>query len=64
MSAAINTAAMTREDWLQERRRGIGGSEAAAILGLSPWATPLDVYLDKIGEGEEVEETEAMQMIL
>lgn len=60
MSAAINTAAMTREDWLQERRRGIGGSEAAAILGLSPWATPLDVYLDKIGEGEDVEETEAM----
>jgi putative phage-type endonuclease len=60
MSAAINTAAMSREDWLRERRRGIGGSEAAAILGLSPWATPLDVYLDKIGEGEDVEETEAM----
>jgi len=41
----------TRTEWLQERRRGIGGSDVAPILGLSPWKTPLDVYLDKIGQG-------------
>jgi len=40
----------TRTEWLQERRRGIGGSDVAAILGLSPWKTPLDVYLDKVGQ--------------
>lgn len=40
----------TRAAWLQQRRTGIGGSDIAAILGLSPWRTPVDVYLDKIGE--------------
>lgn len=27
-----------------ERRKGIGASQAAAVVGLSPWAGPLDVY--------------------
>ncbi len=38
-----------REAWLDERKMGIGGSDLAAILGISKWRTPLDVYLDKIG---------------
>jgi len=33
---------------LRERKSGIGGSDCAAIMGLSKWRTPLDVYLDKI----------------
>ena len=36
---------------LEARRHGIGGSDVPAILGLSPWRTPLDVYLEKTGEG-------------
>lgn len=44
------SAAATRQAWLDDRRRGIGGSDVAAILGLSPWKTSLDVYLDKIGQ--------------
>lgn len=31
-----------------DRRRFIGGSDVAAILGISPWRTPLDVYLEKV----------------
>jgi putative phage-type endonuclease len=50
-----------RETWLAERRTGIGGSDVAPIMGLSKWATPLSVYLDKIGEGQPVEETPAMR---
>ncbi len=46
---------------IAERRSGIGGSDVAAILGLSPWRTPLDVYLDKTGQGVEVEETGPMR---
>src|SRR6267142_895625 len=38
-----------RTAWLEERRTGIGGSDAAAILGLNPYATALDVWLDKKG---------------
>lgn len=35
-----------------DRTRGIGGSDIAAIMGISPWNTAFGVYLDKIGEGK------------
>lgn len=35
-----------------ERKSYIGGSDVAAILGLSPWRTPLDVWLAKTGQAE------------
>ena len=31
-----------------DRQKFIGGSDAAAVLGISPWRSPLDLYLDKI----------------
>lgn len=57
----ISTANMPREEWLELRRTGIGGSDAAAIVGLSAWATPYTVYLDKLGLLPEKEDTEAMR---
>jgi putative phage-type endonuclease len=41
-----------RGEWLASRRKGIGGSDAAAILNLSPWRTQMDVWLDKTGRTE------------
>lgn len=38
-----------RAQWLEARRKGIGGSDAAAILGLSSYATPLSVWMEKTG---------------
>ena len=35
--------------WLEARKEGIGSSDAPAIMGRSPWASPLSVYLDKMG---------------
>jgi putative phage-type endonuclease len=49
-----------REQWLRERRSGLGGSDVAAILGISPFNTALDVWLDKRGEKPDLEQTEAM----
>lgn len=46
---------------LEARRAGIGGSDVSAILGLSPWRTPLEVYLDKLGELPPVAETPEMR---
>lgn len=40
--------APTHEEFLARRRAGIGGSDVPAILGLSPWRSPLDVYLAKV----------------
>lgn len=42
------------------RLTGIGASEVAAVVGLSPWATPIDVWRAKI-EGRDLEETPAMK---
>lgn len=41
---------MEHAKWLEERRKGIGGSDVAAILGLSPWKTPFQVYQEKRNE--------------
>lgn len=38
------------EQFLLDRKSGLGGSDIAAIMGLSPWKTALDVYLDKTSE--------------
>lgn len=40
---------LTREQWLEERKKGIGGSDAAAVLGLSKWKSPYQVWCDKKG---------------
>jgi putative phage-type endonuclease len=42
-----------QQDFQAQRRVGIGGSDAAAIVGMDPWRTALDVYREKIGEAEE-----------
>lgn len=39
-----------RADWHEWRRGGIGGSDIAAICGLSPWSSALSVYMEKRGE--------------
>jgi len=39
-----------REQFLLDRKKGIGGSDVAPILGLSPFRTALDVYNDKINQ--------------
>jgi len=53
---------MSHEDWLRHRQRGIGGSDAAAILGLLPWKTALEVYYDKTAEEPvQIEENPRMR---
>ena len=49
----------SREEFVAGRKCGIGGSDVAAVLGLSPWKTPLDVWNDKLGLSEEKEPSEA-----
>lgn len=37
------------EDWHKKRTEGIGGSDIAAILGMSKWSSPQDIYRLKVG---------------
>lgn len=55
-------ATINRDAWLKERMSGIGGSEAAAVMGLSPFATPVTIWLEKTGRAAPKEETEAMRI--
>lgn len=50
----------TREEWLKVRKLGLGGSDMAAVLGLSPWRSPIDVWLDKTSDTVEEKESEPM----
>ena len=44
----VDTSNLTEEEWLEYRRHGIGGSDAAAVFGVSPFATARDLYYDKL----------------
>lgn len=55
------TLGMPREEWLELRRQGIGGSDAAAIVGLDRYRSAFDVYAEKIGLKPEQPDNEAMR---
>lgn len=41
------TKNLERSQWLKLRQQGIGGSDAAAILGMNRWKSPIDVWVEK-----------------
>lgn len=48
-----NVKDMTRAEWLNLRREGIGGSDAGAIMGLNRYSSPVKVWMDKTGRGRD-----------
>ncbi len=50
MRQLISTENIKREEWLEARKKGIGGSDIAAIMGMNSFSSPLAVYLDKTGQ--------------
>ena len=57
----VSTRGMSRDAWLEQRRKTIGGSDAAAIVGLSKYASPFSVWAEKTGRLPEREDNEAMR---
>lgn len=53
--------ALERTAWLENRRAGLGGSDIGAILGLSQYRTPVDVWMDKTGRSPGQDETLQMR---
>ena len=45
----INTKSLSREDWLQFRKQGIGSSDAAAACGIHPYLSMLELWMIKTG---------------
>lgn len=55
-SVVVDTGMLSREEWLEFRKKGIGGSDAAAVYGVSPWKTGRDLFYEKIGKNPVREE--------
>ena len=45
----VNTKSLSREDWLQFRKQGIGSSDAAAACGIHPYLSMLELWMIKTG---------------
>ena len=56
------TTEMNHQQWLDMRKKSVGGSEIAAALGLSRWRSPFDVWAEKTGHVTKKDEpTDAMR---
>lgn len=44
--------ASSHEGWLENRKDGLGGSDSSAILGISPFKSNIDLWLEKTGQKE------------
>lgn len=47
----VKTENLSRDDWLQVRTQGIGSSDAAAAVGLNPYKSQLELWMEKTGRG-------------
>lgn len=57
----IRTASMSHEEWLLERKNGIGGSDIGAILGMNPYRSAYAVWAEKLGMIPDTPDNEAMR---
>ena len=65
-----DTAGMSNDRWLECRMHGpkgdipytIGGSDVAAIFGVSPWTTPLELWMIKKGRMKAPKKANADQL--
>jgi putative phage-type endonuclease len=56
----LMTDEQSRKEFVERRKNSLGGSDVAAVLGISRYHTPLDIYNDKLGLVEPKEMTQAM----
>ena len=62
--AVVDTAFVTRKEWETLRMMGMGGSDAAVVLGMSPYTSKQKLYYSKCGTDFAMQEPDAgMQYI-
>lgn len=54
----VKTQALSRDEWLSVRKGGIGSSDAAAAVGLSPYKSQLELWMEKTGRDAELPQTD------
>ncbi|MGS1120366.1 YqaJ viral recombinase family nuclease [Rhodanobacter sp. UC4436_H3] len=56
----VDTRTLDRGQWLAVRQGGVGSSDAAAAVGLSPYKSQLELWLEKTGRAAAKAETTGM----
>lgn len=64
MITKIPTKDMSRAEWLEQRRKSIGGSDAGALLGLNSFTSPYALWAEKTGKviPEDISDVEAVRL--
>lgn len=55
----VRTKDLPHADWLAVRKRGIGSSDAAAAVGLNPYKSQLELWLEKTGRDGSLPKTDS-----
>jgi len=50
----VKTNDLSRDDWLKVRKNGIGSSDAAAAVGLNPYKSQLELWMEKTGRDADL----------
>lgn len=58
----VNTKKLTHEEWLDLRKSGIGGSDAATCVGMNQYSSLISLYAEKKGMSKPKETSEAMRL--
>lgn len=57
----VETRSLHRGQWLEFRKGGIGSSDAAAAVGLNPYKSQLELWLEKTGRAAGSEDSPGME---
>lgn len=61
MKRLVDVTKISHEEWLRYRKMGITGTDAGAIVGMNPYKSALQVFVDKTTDNIEVFDNEAMK---
>ena len=53
MTISLSEFSQNSPEWYEWRKKGIGGSDVPAVLGICPWKTPYDIWLSKTNRARE-----------
>lgn len=55
----VKTNDLSRDDWLDVRKKGIGSSDAGTAVGLNPYQSPLELWMIKTGRDSNLPKIDA-----
>lgn len=58
----VNVKEISHDEWLDLRKKSIGGSDAGAVMGMNQYVSAITLYADKMGLSKPKETNEAMRL--